>query len=99
MINLTATFTTKDGAADDFEQTIAAVRPQMLADPGCLRYDLQRVSGRPGVYVLLEAYSDGDALKRHAQSEGFVALSAKFPELIEGEPDIVILKPVGDQTV
>ena len=98
MINVTATFAVLEGKAAPFEAAIAAARPGMLADPGCLRYDLQRVSGSEIGYVLLEAYDSGEAIRRHGELEAFRALGAALKPLLAAEPIVAVLKPVGEQT-
>lgn len=97
MINVTATIGVREGKSAEFEAAVAAARPGMLADPGCLRYDLQRVSGSKTDYVLLEAYEDGDAIRRHAESDEFTAFGAVLADLVSGEPAVTVLKPVGEQ--
>lgn len=97
MINVTAAIEVREDKLSEFEQLVADARPGMLADPGCLRYDLQRVSGQPGQYVLLEAYVDGEAIRRHGESEEFTALNAALADVVAGPPTITVLKPVGDQ--
>lgn len=97
MINVTAAIGVREDRAAEFEAVIAAARPGMLAGPGCLRYDLQRVSGSRTDYVLLEAYADGDAIRRHGESDEFSALGAALADLVTGAPVITVLKPVGEQ--
>ena len=97
MINVTASLEVHEDKSAEFEQLVADAHPGMLADPGCLRYDLQRVSGQPGQYVLLEAYVDGEAIRRHGESEEFKAFGAALADIVVGAPTITVLKPVGQQ--
>jgi len=97
MINVTAAVSVREDRTADFEQAVADARPGMLADPGCLRWDLQRVSRSDTDYVLLEAYADGEALKRHGSSEEFAAFGQVLQDLVTGAPVITVLKPVGEQ--
>jgi len=97
MINVTAAVSVREDRTEQFEQAVAAARPGMLADEGCLRWDLQRVSGSQTDYVLLEAYADGDALRRHGSSAEFAAFGETLKGLVTGAPTIVVLKPVGEQ--
>ncbi len=97
MINVTAAVTVREGAAEEFEKAVAAARPGMLADEGCTRWDLQRVSGSQVDYVLLEEYADGEALKRHAAAPEFEAFGAVLKDLVAGAPVISVLRPVGEQ--
>lgn len=97
MINVTAAVSVREDRTADFEQAVADARPGMLADEGCLRWDLQRVSGSQTDYVLLEAYADGDALRRHGSSAEFAAFGEVLKDLVAGAPAISVLKPVGEQ--
>ena len=99
MINVTATFAVVEASGPDFESAVAKYRPAMLADKGCLRYDLQRVSRTESSYVLLETYDSGDALRRHSELGAFKEFGDVVKDLLEGPPVVVILKPVGDQAV
>lgn len=97
MINVTAAVTVREDRTAEFEEAVAAARPGMLADEGCLRWDLQRVSGSEVDYVLLEQYADGDALRRHGKSPEFAAFGGVLKDLVAGAPVISVLRPVGDQ--
>ena len=99
MINVTATFTVLEGRAAEFEAAIADARTGMLADPGCLRYDLQRVSRSETGYVLLETYDSSEAIRRHGELDAFRVLSKALKDLLAEEPIVAILKPVGEQAV
>ncbi|RLV55356.1 antibiotic biosynthesis monooxygenase [Aeromicrobium phragmitis] len=97
MINVTATFSVREGQNEAFEQAVAAARPHMLADEGCLRYDLQRVGRSTSDYVLLETYDSAEAIRRHGELEAFAALNREVEDLLAAEPVITVLKPVGEQ--
>lgn len=98
MINVTAAVSVREDKTTEFEAAVAEARPGMLADPGCLRWDLQRVSRSTTDYVLLEAYADGDALKRHGAAPEFAAFGEVLKDLVSAPPTITVLKPVGAQT-
>lgn len=99
MINVTATVSVREDRTTEFEAAVAAARPGMLADSGCLRWDLQRVSRSTTDYVLLETYADGEALKRHGSAPEFAAFGEALKDLVTGPPTITVLKPVGAQSV
>lgn len=97
MINVTAAVTVREDRTAEFEAAVAAARPGMLADPGCTRWDLQRVSRSEVDYVLLEEYADGDALRRHGSSPEFAAFGEVLQDLVAGAPVLSVLRPVGEQ--
>ena len=97
MINVTAQFTVREDRTEDFEKAIAEARPHMLADEGCLRYDLQQVHKSDTEYVLLEAYDSGDALRRHGELPAFKDMGRALADLLAAEPVVTVMKPVGEQ--
>jgi quinol monooxygenase YgiN len=98
MINVTATFQVSPDRAPEFEAAVAEARPAMLADAGCLRYDLQRVGRSEVDFVLLEAYESGEALRRHGELQAFRDLGDVIKSMLVAEPAVVILRPIGGQT-
>lgn len=97
MINVTAQFAVREDKIDEFESVIAAARPHMLADEGCLRYDLQRVHQSETEYVLLEAYDSGDALRRHGELQAYKDMARDMAGLVAADPVVTVLRPVGEQ--
>ena len=97
IVNVIARFAVRPDSLQSFEDAIAHARPEMLADPGCLRYDLQRVRKSDSAYVLLEAYDSSDALRRHGELEAFRKLGVALADLLLAKPDVLILDPVGHQ--
>ena len=97
MINVVATVKVREESTAEFEQIVAGFRPRMLADSGCLRYDLQRVQNAPGTYVLLESYDSSEALQRHGASAEFTEFGAAIGAFLLGKPELTFLDPVGEQ--
>jgi len=97
-VNVVATMKVKEGQQDAVLAAIAEAAPHFHDDPGCRLYAPQR-SGRSRV-VLIESYSDQDALKAHAESSAFKELQEKLADLVEGPSDITLCTPVpaGDET-
>lgn len=97
MINVTAAITVKAGHGPAFEQAVAEARPRVLANPACLRYDLQRVRRSEGNYLMLETWESPAALKEHGASDAFAALGKTLAELLSSSPQVSVYEPVGDQ--
>ena len=97
MINIIARFIVKNDCAQEFEAAVATARKAYLTDEGCLRFDLQRQLKSETVYVLLEAYTDKDALRRHSEMPEFAEFRAATADLIEGPAEVTLLSPVGEQ--
>ncbi|HET6736372.1 putative quinol monooxygenase [Mycobacterium sp.] len=53
---------------------IAALRPQSLAEPGCLGYEAFQGLDQPTTVVLIEHYRDGAALDTHRSSSHYKEL-------------------------
>lgn len=97
MLNVIATITVHEGRGPELEEAVARLRPAMLADEGCLRWDLQQ-EGRSGTrYWLIEAYASGDALRAHGESDAFRELGQALEGLVDGPPVVTVLRPVGEQ--
>jgi quinol monooxygenase YgiN len=48
------------------------------------------------MYVLYERWKNVDALAAHLETDHLKKLLAALPELVEGNPDVEVLIPVGD---
>jgi quinol monooxygenase YgiN len=96
-VSIVVTFQVDPLKHEAFEAVMARVRPAMMEDPGCLRYDLQRAGKDSSTYVLLEAYSDRESLKRHTESEAFRGLEAQLRDVLTAAPEMNVLRPVGEQ--
>lgn len=97
MINVIASLSVREGQTDAFERAVAEARPGMLADPGCLRYDLQRSTRVATDYVLLEAYDSDEAIRRHRELRAYRDLGEAVSDLLAAAPVVSALEPVGDQ--
>jgi quinol monooxygenase YgiN len=96
-ISVVVTFQVDPRSHDAFEALVARVRPVMMGDPGCLRYDLQRAGKDSSSYVLLETYRDRESLKRHSESEAFRALEGELKGLLTAAAEMKVLRGVGEQ--
>lgn len=97
MINVIATLTVREGQGPALEEAVAAARTEVLANPRCLRYDLQRRRRSETEYVMLETWESTEALKEHGASEAFGRLGQALGAVVAAAPDVTVLDPVGDQ--
>jgi quinol monooxygenase YgiN len=67
---------TTEAALDAVLAHVAALRPQSLAEPGCLGYEVLRSADEPTALVLIERYRDGAALDAHLGSPHYQELVA-----------------------
>lgn len=96
-INVVASLTVNPARTADFEQAVARARAQVIRNPACHRYDLQRVRNSEGAYVVLETWESTSALKEHGASDAFKVLSAELTDLVSAPPTVTVHEPVGDQ--
>lgn len=80
--------------AEAYEEVLAIIaelRPQSLAEPGCLGYEVFLSSDAPRTVLLLEHYRDADALEAHKQSAHYQALvvGRVLPLLAERKVEIL----------
>jgi quinol monooxygenase YgiN len=59
---------TTEESLDTVLAHVAVLRPQSLAEPGCLGYEVLRSVDEPTHLVLIEHYRDGTALDAHLNS-------------------------------
>lgn len=97
MINVTAAITVKPGQGPALEAAFAAARPETLQEPGCLRYDLQRLRRSDDRYLVLEAWESPAALKEHGSTERFAEFGRSLAEIVASAPDVTVYEPVGEQ--
>lgn len=62
---------TTDEALPDVLEHLAALRPQALAEPGCLGYESLQAIDEPTHLVLIERYRDSDAVDAHVNSSHY----------------------------
>lgn len=67
-IVVVAHWRTTQAALDTVLAHIAALRPQSLAEPGCLGYEVFQSVDEPTNLVLIERYRDRTALEAHLSS-------------------------------
>ena len=89
LIFITAKFEIKPEHADDWPQVSRAFTEATRAEEGCLWFEWSRSLDDPKVYVLVEAFRDGDAGAAHVGSEHFRAAQAELPPYLARTPDIV----------
>ena len=89
MIFITAKFPVKPEHADDWPELSRAFTEATRAEPGCLWFEWSRSLDDPTVFVLVEAFRDGDAGGAHVSSAHFAAATAELPAYLARTPDIV----------
>ncbi|QWC84694.1 antibiotic biosynthesis monooxygenase [Nocardioidaceae bacterium] len=89
MIFITAKFPVKPEHADDWPELSREFTQACNAEDGCLWFEWARSVEDPDVYLLTEAFRDGDAGAAHVNSEHFEKATRELPQYLSRTPDIV----------
>ena len=74
VITVAARWQVAENALGEVLAIVAELRPQSLAEPGCLGYEVYQGVDAPGSLLLMERYRDAAALEAHRQSAHYQAL-------------------------
>jgi quinol monooxygenase YgiN len=75
--------------ADNWPALMADFTTATRAEPGNVSFDWSRSLEDPNLYVLVEAFRDGDAGAAHVNSDHFKGAMAELPQLLAEVPEIV----------
>ncbi len=89
MIFITAKFPVKPEHADEWPRLSREFTQATRGEEGCLWFEWSRSLDDPTVYVLVEAFRDGDAGGAHVRSDHFAAATSQLPAYLARTPDIV----------
>jgi quinol monooxygenase YgiN len=82
--------------SDDFPTLIQEFTEATRAEPGNISYDWYRSADDPNLWVLIEAYRDGQAGEDHVQSAHFKAAMEQMPRWLAAAPEIINVEVPGD---
>jgi quinol monooxygenase YgiN len=89
LIFITAQFRVLPEHAERWPEITAEFTKATRSEPGCLWFDWSRSVEDPAVYVLVEAFRDGDAGGAHVQSAHFKQAQATLPPYLVETPKVV----------
>jgi quinol monooxygenase YgiN len=75
--------------ADGWPTLVAPFTDATRAEPGNISFEWSRSVDDHNVYVLVEAFKDGEAGAAHVNSEHFKAAIARMPDLLSARPQII----------
>jgi quinol monooxygenase YgiN len=92
-----ATVNPKPGKLEEVAAIFSEIIPDVHGEPGCELYSLHR---NADTLVMIEKWSDADALATHSKGPALASLGPRLAELVEGAPNVVVLEalPAGDAT-
>lgn len=80
---IVAYLTAKPGMEDKFKEAMTAQAKRCLAnEPGCLQFDVVQDPKEPTRFVMLEVYTNSDAIKAHTDSQHFKDFRGVSAELL-----------------
>jgi len=82
--------------ADDWVDLVQEFTVATRAEPGNVCFDWYRSAEDPDLWLLVEAFRDGDAGKAHVESAHFQAAIARLPTWLREVPEIVHVEAPGD---
>ena len=91
MTIVNAKFTIKPEKRDNFLEDILNLIQASQKDAGCLAYDLFESHTEPNVFMMIEKWSDAQALDNHNKNQILLAFAAKVPEYLTQKPEITVM--------
>jgi quinol monooxygenase YgiN len=94
MISLIARIPLKEGKRAEFIEAFKEIAAGVATEKGNLLYSLNFAKDTPNTAVIMERYTDQDALTAHSQSAHYKAFGPKIGALIGGVTEINIMEEV-----
>lgn len=79
----------KEGRAQEQIDLYNRIKPLVLAESGCIQYDLKRVDGSDTRFILLEQWESQDALALHDATPHMIDADSKSPTFREKPAEVV----------
>ena len=89
MIFITAKFEVRPEHADEWPTIAGPFTEACNAEEGCLWFEWSRSVDDPNIYVLIEAFVDGDAGAAHVNSDHFAQAQQDLPQYLAATPQII----------
>ena len=89
MIFIVVKFETKPEWSERWPQLVATFTEATRAEEGNLWFEWSRSLENPAVYVLVEAFRDGDAGAAHVNSDHFHAAQGDLPQALASTPKVI----------
>ena len=86
-----AKFTIKPEKRENFLEDILNLIQASQTDAGCLAYDLFESHTEPNVFMMIEKWSDAQALDNHNKNQTLLAFATKVPEYLSQKPEISVM--------
>jgi quinol monooxygenase YgiN len=84
----------KPGKEDALRARLLGLIEPTRAEEGCIQYNLHEAAGEPGRLLFYEIWRSKPDLDQHLATPYLQDLFAAIPELVEGDPRIVIYRRI-----
>lgn len=94
MLTVIATMPIKEGKMDEALQEVKGLLVNVAKEQGTVLYSLNVDTANPNTLIVVEQYTDQDALNFHSSTPYFKEFFAKASGLLGGAPEIVVMKEI-----
>ncbi|MFO7965039.1 MAG: putative quinol monooxygenase [Desulfobacterales bacterium] len=94
MVPVIAKLGVKEGHMGKAVEMVKKLVVEVAKEDGTLIYKFCKDPKNPNMLVVMEAYKDGEALKRHSSTPHFNEFFASFSTIMDGSPEIMILEEI-----
>ena len=91
MISVIAKLPLKEGKAEEFTEAFKEIARGVATEEGNFLYSLNFSKKEPNLAVIMERYTDKDALGAHSQSDHYKAFGPSIKDLLDGPAEVVIM--------
>jgi quinol monooxygenase YgiN len=79
----------KEGRAQEQIDLYNQIKPLVLAEKGCLKYDLKQVKGSDTRFILIEQWESQEALEQHDATPHMIDADSKSPAFRSKPAEVV----------
>ena len=94
MISLFVKVPLKKGKAAEFTEAFKEIAVGVATEKGNLLYSLNFIKNAQDTAIIMERYTNQDALSIHTQSAHYKAFGPKIADLVTGAPEITFMEEV-----
>lgn len=94
MISVIAKIPLQDGKADEFIAAFEEIAKGVATEEGNFLYSLSFSKKEPNMAVIMERYTDKEALAAHSESDHYKAFGPRIKDIVAGAPEVSIMKEI-----
>ena len=94
MLTVIAKMPIKEGKMDEAIKEVKGLLVHVAKEKGTVLYSLNVETANPNTLVVVEQYTDQDALDFHSSTPYFKEFFTKASGLLGGAPEIVVMKEI-----